>query len=406
MKTPILIISAIVFSTCAISQSVIKTMKRLPDTGETTSYTTTFGEDNDYTINPPYFTINGNGTVTDSVTGLMWQQKDGGEMTIQRAQHYCDTLTLGGYTDWRLPTAHESFSILNHQYANPAVNTTVFTTTPAEYWWTINRQVNDTSKIWVTNAGGGIGNHPEIETVSAGGTKIFDTRAVRDVSPPPAIPNHFTDNGNGTITDNLTTLIWQKIVYADSITWEQALTYADTLTLNGNTDWRLPNIKELQSINDEGLINPSINRTFFSTMVTNKYWSSSSLPNQPTKAWYLDTQFGITTYDFKTIRHFLICVRGNTSINTNIDQLTNEKDQYKIFPNPFKEKTTISFTQEQKNATIKVLDVTGREIKNAEVIIINNKTATINMSGCAKGVYFVQIIDLNKNEVNRKVVVQ
>jgi len=48
-------------------------MLRLPDTGQTTSYTSTFGEDNDYTIYSPYFTLNGNGTVTDTITGLMWQ---------------------------------------------------------------------------------------------------------------------------------------------------------------------------------------------------------------------------------------------------------------------------------------------------------------------------------------------
>ena len=139
----------------------------------------------------------------------------------------------------------------------------------------------------------------------------FHVRAVRDVSPPPTIPNHFTDNGDGTITDNLTNLVWQKLANIDSITWEQALTYADSLTLSGFTDWRLPNIKELQSLNDETRINPSVNNTFFTNIATNKYWSSTTLPNHTTWAWYLNTQFGITTYDAKTIRHFLLCVRGS-----------------------------------------------------------------------------------------------
>ena len=163
----------------------------------------------------------------------MWQQKDGGEMTIENAVIYCDTLTLGGYTDWRLPTAHEAFSINNLQYVNPALDTNVFNKTPAQYWWTSNRQANDSSVVWVTNAGGGIGNHPKSETVSAGGNKIFDIRAVSDRSAPPVIPNHFTDNGNGTVTDNLTTLLWQKTAYSDTLTWEHALKYADTLSLTG-----------------------------------------------------------------------------------------------------------------------------------------------------------------------------
>lgn len=63
----------------------------------------------------------------------MWQQTDGGEMTIENAIIYCGTLTLGGHTDWRLPDAQEGFSILNMQYANPAIDTKIFTKTAAEY---------------------------------------------------------------------------------------------------------------------------------------------------------------------------------------------------------------------------------------------------------------------------------
>jgi Protein of unknown function (DUF1566) len=102
----------------AFAQST-KTMLRLPDTGQNMGYTTTFGEDNDYTINPPHFYNNLNGTLSDTVTGLMWQRIDGGEMTVENAAIYADTLTLSGFTDWRLPTAREAFSILNLQNNNP-----------------------------------------------------------------------------------------------------------------------------------------------------------------------------------------------------------------------------------------------------------------------------------------------
>jgi hypothetical protein len=306
--------SCILFSgILAVAQSTTKTMKHLPDTGETTSYTNTFGEDADFTIYPPFFLINGNGTVTDTVTGLMWQQIDGGEMTIENAIIYCDTLTLGGYTDWRLPTAHEAFSIQNMQYTNPSLNTSVFPVTGAEYWWSSNKQSNDANKVWCTNAGGGIGNHPKTETISAGGTKKIHVRAVRGIFVPITITNHFTDNGNGTITDNVTDLVWQKLHSTDSLTWEQSLTYADTATIGGYSDWRLPNIKELHSLNDENFVNPSVNNAFFSNVGVNKFWSSTSLPNQTTKAWYLSTQFGITTYDAKTVKHYIYCVRGDQS---------------------------------------------------------------------------------------------
>jgi hypothetical protein len=110
-------------------------VRRLPDTGQLGNYTATFGEDSDYSINTPSFTVNGDGTVTDNVTGLMWQQSDGGEITFEAALLYCDTLTLGGHADWRLPTSHELFGIINHDRLNPALDTTCFTKSLAEYWW-------------------------------------------------------------------------------------------------------------------------------------------------------------------------------------------------------------------------------------------------------------------------------
>ena len=83
------------------------TMAALPDTGQTGDYTATFGEDSDYTRNPPSYTDNGDGTVTDNVTGLMWQQADGGEMTWENAVAYADSLTLGGHAVVLLVLIHD-----------------------------------------------------------------------------------------------------------------------------------------------------------------------------------------------------------------------------------------------------------------------------------------------------------
>jgi hypothetical protein len=112
------------------AQSVVRTIKKLPDTGQNTSYTNTFGEDNDYSINTEKFSVK-NGIVMDSVTTLNWQQTDGGEMLFDNAKNYCDTLTFGGFTDWRLPHPGEAFSILNFQTPNPALDSKYFTKTGA-----------------------------------------------------------------------------------------------------------------------------------------------------------------------------------------------------------------------------------------------------------------------------------
>lgn len=365
-------------------QSVLKTMVRLPDTGETNSYTVTFGEDADFTINEPYIILNGDGTATDTVTGLMWQILDGGEMTFENAITFCDTLTLGGYTGWRLPDAHEAFSILNLQRANPALDPSVFVSTSAEYWWTSDRQLNDTNKIWVTNSGGGIGNHQKSETVSAGGVKQFHVRAVRDISAPSLISAHFIDNGDGTITDQLTDLIWEQLPYADTLTWEQALVFADSLNLSGHSDWRLPNIKELQSLSDVSRMNPCINTNYLNISGQKKYWSSTTLPNQTTKAWYLDSQFGITTYDFKTNKHYLICVRGGTGITTSVEFIDHISTSNLLVQNPIGEKI-ILFNQSE-GTEVELYDAFGRMYFNGTSI------QDFDASLLPSGMYFLKVV--------------
>ena len=275
---------------------------RLPDTGQTISYTATPGEDADFTFNPPSFTDNGDGSITENITKLMWQKTDGGEMTFENAAIYCNNLTLAGYTDWRLPTAEELFSINNFGRLNPALNTVYFTLTQAEYWWSSETAADDASKIWVTNAGGGIGAHPKTETLSSGGSKYFHVRAVRNPITTSFSISHFTDEGNNTITDNFTGLTWQKIPGQTAMTWEEALTYAQSFSLASKSDWRLPNIREIQSLNDPALSKPSFNKIYFPNCLSGNYWSSTSMFNTPTKAWDINIDYGIVSYSEKTLK--------------------------------------------------------------------------------------------------------
>ncbi|WP_395075066.1 DUF1566 domain-containing protein [Flavobacterium sp.] len=371
----------LLITTFSFAQSVTKTMNLLPDTGQNTSYTATFGQDNDYNINIPLFTNNANGTITDNVTNLMWQQVDGGEMTHPNAITYANNLVLGGYSDWRLPTPRESFSILNLQNSNPALNTTYFTNTNAGYWWTNTFELNSTTRVWVTNAGGGIGNKPISETISAGGTFKYHARAVRDIVTPTVIANHFTDNNNGTITDNLTQLTWQKVPNANLLTWENAIGYAEGLSFANATDWRLPNIKELQSLNDESLINPSVNQTFFGAIGIKNYWSSTTLPNQVTSSWYWNTAFGITTYTPKTNTNYVICVKGNPVILA-VNKF-DFKPKLKVFPNPFSSR--INIENATGNEVYRLYNEVGQELFSGRNI---EKQDFLDL---IKGIYFLEI---------------
>jgi len=121
----------------------------LPDTGQTNNYTNTFGEDSDYTINAPSFTNNGDGTVTDHNTGLIWQQQDDEtKRTWSDAGTYCSNLSLGGYSDWRLPEAYELQTIVDFGTFNPSIDTTYFPNTRLWYYWSSTARVSDSSYVW------------------------------------------------------------------------------------------------------------------------------------------------------------------------------------------------------------------------------------------------------------------
>ena len=312
-----IILAAIGLSFCELHAQKMLPF-RLPDSGQASSFTPSQGEDADFVINPQSFTDNGDGTINDNITKLMWQKSDGGEMTFENAAAYCKNLSLGGYSDWRLPTGTELFSINNFDHLNPALNTFYFTTTLAEYWWTSEVQADDASKVWVTNAGGGIGAHPKSETISAGGIKKFHIRAVRNPVTTSFSVSHFTTNSNETITDNYTGLTWQKTQSPTTLSWEEALAYANINSLAEKTDWRLPNIKELQSLNDPTRSKPSFNKTYFPNCLSGNYWSSTSMLNSTTKAWDINIDYGIVSYNDKTLKENVLLVRGgidNTDLN-------------------------------------------------------------------------------------------
>ncbi len=114
-----------------------------------------------------------------------------------------------------------------------------------------------------------------------------------------AWPNpRFTDNGNGTVTDNLTGLVWAKSPLTNLRTWAGALNYAESLALGGHEDWRLPNINELESLVNAQEPDQAawLNAQGFTNVQPNYYWSSTTLSYNNSTAWYVHMLNGRASY--------------------------------------------------------------------------------------------------------------
>ncbi len=110
----------------------------------------------------------------------------------------------------------------------------------------------------------------------------------------------FVNNDDGTVTDNCTGLMWQRATAPGTHTWANALKYCDSLELAGHDDWRLPNIRELESIVDRGRGNPAIDPAFQSSAAANSwYWSSTTYVAGPSYAWLIGFIAGVVDGDVK-----------------------------------------------------------------------------------------------------------
>ncbi|MCP4752512.1 MAG: DUF1566 domain-containing protein [Proteobacteria bacterium] len=130
-----------------------------------------------------------------------------------------------------------------------------------------------------------------------------------------AIAGNFKDNVDLTVTDEDSRLTWQKWTYSTTINWENALAYCETLSLAEKSDWRLPSVRELKSINEPEFAyyptkHPSVNETFFPETYYTAYWSSTTSSLDTERAWVVSFNNGTVSYVDKTAITYVRCVRG------------------------------------------------------------------------------------------------
>lgn len=455
----------------------------LPDPGDSF-----FGQNSNHIGNAPSYTDNNDGTVSDNVTGLMWEQttdKNGdGDINYYDKEYYEDALagaascTTGGYTDWRLPTIKEQYSLIMYYGAEPNpmatsqgtavpyINTDYFAfgygdmnarahgarsderIIDAQYATStiyVSTTMDGNSTIFGVNFGDG-----RIKGYPATGRKKFYVQYVRGNTDYGM--NIFVDNNDGTVTDNATGLMWMQNDDGAGMLWEEALSYAENFTHAGFSDWRLPDVKELQSIVDytrspattsSAAINPLFNCTEIINeagetdypFYTNSTTFSSQTPTKGTQACYISfgramgymSNFGgwidvhgagAQRSDPKTgdpanypngfgpqgdairINNFVRLVR-KTENETVINKIENEY-QLKIYPNPTANSITIDNDRFINN--ISIYTIHGLKIINVNPRV-KAKSVKLNTSELNNGIYILSITDDLTNKHIKKILI-
>jgi hypothetical protein len=255
--------------------------------------------------NPEHYTDNNDGTVTDKVTGLMWEQgfvTDGD--IVSNALNDCAELSLAGHCDWRLPTYVELMSLVDVSQQPPPINGHYFPSTPLDAFWS-STPVAGTSlqQYWDVY----FSSDPRSTAANVSGK--HHGRCVRggpasDAGTP---PGRYVV-GSGTVTDLATGLVWQQMSASGTSTWSAAQGFCAGLNLGG-PGWRLPTVGELVTIVDVTQMAPAIDSSVFSA-ASNVYWSSSPVAGSMTWVWGVNFDQGTaSSTEIATNSYSVRCVR-------------------------------------------------------------------------------------------------
>ncbi|MCX7771000.1 MAG: DUF1566 domain-containing protein, partial [Proteobacteria bacterium] len=313
----------------------------------------------------PRFIDNNNGTITDRLTGLMWLKDancintnypgfdtDGtsgdGMVNWITALEFVKGINNStysncgaGYSDWRLPNKNELKSLLDYSKTLPSLPpNNPFVNVNHDYWSSTSNEMSPSFAYYISLYYGNLAydnkfankyvlpvrsgqinnpdpNYPanipktgQTKCYDLSGTEINCTNTGQDGEIKAGVSwptTRFVDNGNGTITDNLTGLIWLKNANCyGTNNWSNAINYANNLRDGycGLTDgsqageWRLPNINEISSLINTGMTNSAswLNSQGFTNVNSFGYWTSTTTNGFENNAWAVIIWSGVTPY--------------------------------------------------------------------------------------------------------------
>jgi hypothetical protein len=317
------------------------------------------GDDGDLELGETYrewprFLDNGNGTVTDRLTGLTWLRNANmyGEVPWPAAVQLATQLASGApglndgskAGDWRLPNVNEMESLLDLDNSfGPALPADApFINLETTNYWTSSSVALAPALGWFVALAVGPPvfdlkmNGMRMWPVKGRSTKVLQTGQKKcfgfipsenmdvdcrtagkgqdgAVQAGAAWPNpRFTDGGDrGIVRDNLTGLVWLKNANAfGRLSWQDALDACDALESglyglddeSNRGDWRLPNLNELRSLVDYSQYAPALPRPhYFTDVKSSLYWSSTTVASAPRFARFVFIGVGPSVWDHKSV---------------------------------------------------------------------------------------------------------
>jgi hypothetical protein len=275
----------------------------------------------------------GSGTVNDRISGLMWAgdgSPGGFPMTWREAQQYLLELNRAGYLghrDWRLPARSELFSMVSHARTNPALpDEAPFENVFPGYYWTSSTCSGFEDQAWYLHLGGA----RVFRGMKHGSYMVWPVRSARTCEERSAdngksvcrqgqrrhrckpVSIDLSASGNqkrflsraNRIHDRRTGLIWLKTAdfHRGAVTWPEALERMRDLNAEqptGRSDWRLPNIRELESLVDVSRHHPALADDHPFGSVPDGCWSSTTSVYEPRYAWVVYWQDGSVGVGYK-----------------------------------------------------------------------------------------------------------
>lgn len=272
----------------------------------------------------PRFTT-GRDTVTDHAAGLVWVKNAGLSefpLSWHEALDFVSNLNqekFAGRKGWRLPRRSDLFLLVSHTRINPAiVRNDLFERIFNGYYWTGDTCARLPDHAWYIHAGGGrVGRGMKHQYAMV--WPVYDSDGVPGQGKTPDTdidPDQRFQVKQNIVFDRKTGLKWMRRanVTGRAVTWSQALERLHQLNreqADGFSDWRLPNIRELESLVALSRHSPAIGGADRFEQIQDFYWSSTTSVYEPSYAWTLYTRDGYVGVGYKADSEFFVWpVRG------------------------------------------------------------------------------------------------